>query len=686
VKRNVSLLKLAALAGLVFLIGRPFIAASPHTAFVETENIRIEFDNRMYSRVIARFGGTNINMGPFAASETVVIDGKELTDFALASAQEHSVNDNFGPGKATTLIGTAGSVQKTVVVTVHERFPRMAFFEVRYANKGIADLHVSSWTNNRYSLLAKEGDAAPAFWSYQSGSYESRPDWVLPLKAGFKQVNFLGMNATDYGGGTPVVDVWRRDAGLGVGHLELQAKLVSLPVSMPDDNHAKLGLKFDQHQTVKPGESLSTFHSFAAVHQQDYFETLRDYSAAMQAEGVKFQAAPPSAFEPIWCAWGYGRKFTPSQVIGALPVVKKLGFSWVAVDDGWQSADGDWGLVKTKFPNGDADMRGLVDQIHSQGFRAQLWWAPLTAKPDSDVAKNHPEYLLLNADESKQKISYWNDWYLCPANKAVIEHHRQLVIKMIRDWGYDGLKLDGQHMNGVPPCFNPAHHHARPEESVEDLASFFQMIFDTARSIKPDALVEWCPCGTAFNFYNLPNFNMSVASDPESSWQVRSKGKTLKALHGDQTAYFGDHVELSDGHQDFASTVGVGGVVGTQFTWPVGSGGRGKYDLTPAKEEIWQRWVSLYKEKMLSKGEYRGDLYDIGFDRPETHAIAKGGHMYFAFYAPEFHGKVELRGLSNGSYEIHDYENNRDLGSVTGPTANIEVSFAKHLLIEADPK
>ena len=176
-------------------------------------------------------------------------------------------------------------------------------------------------------------------------------------------------------------------------------------------------------------------------------------------------------------------------------------------------------------------------------------------------------------------------------------------------------------MNAVPPCFNPAHHHKRPEESVEDLAKFFQMIYDTARSIKPDAIVEWCPCGTAFNFYNLPNLNMSVASDPHNSWQVRTKGKSLKALHGDGTAYFGDHVELSDGHQDFASTVGIGGVVGTQFTWPVGSGRRRTYDLTPEKEAIWQKWISLYKDKMLSRGEYLGGLYDIGFDRPEAHAI-----------------------------------------------------------------
>jgi alpha-galactosidase len=656
------------------------------SATIETRNLKLEFDKKMHSRVVARFDAEEIVLGPFSASETLTGDGAEISDFALTSVKQEAVNDLVGPGTQTTLIGTSGAVQKTVVITTHDKFPRMAMLQVHYANHGTTDLHVTGWTNNRYSILAKEGEAAPAFWSYQSGSYQKRPDWVLPLKEGFKQENFLGMNATDYGGGTPVVDVWRRDVGLGIGHLEMAAKLVSMPVAMPEAGRAELGLTFRVDQILKPGQSMDTFRSFAEVHQRDYFDTLRDYSQVMQAQGVKFQPAPAAAFEPIWCAWGYGRTFTPTQVLGALPVVKKLGFTWVGVDDGWQDYDGDWGLVKTKFPNGDADMRSLVDQIHDKGFKAQLWWAPLAAKPESEVAKNHPEELLLNADGSKQKISYWNDWYMCPANAAVIEHHRKLVVKMMKDWNYDGLKLDGQHMNGVPPCFNPAHHHARPEESVEDLAKFFQMIYDTARSIKPDAIVEWCPCGTAFNFYNLPNFNMSVASDPRSSWQVRTKGKSLKALHGDTTAYFGDHVELSDGHQDFASTVGVGGVVGTQFTWPVGSGRRATYDLTPEKEDIWSKWVSLYKEKMLSEGEYRGDLYDIGFDRPEAHAIAKGGDMYYAFYAPDFQGKVELRGLAGRTYKIRDYENGRDLGTVKGPVGSVEVQFTKHLLLEADPQ
>lgn len=661
-------------------------AAAPLLAKVEARNIRIEFDSSLHSRVTARFSRGEIVLGDFGPSESIIIDGKEIQEFVLSGTRQITVHDLIGSGRQTILTGTSGAVEKSVAVTVYEDFPQMAFFQVRYTNHGNSELKTGGWTNNRYLIAAPEGSAEPAFWSYQGGSYARRPDWVLPLKANFKQDNFLGMNATDYGGGTPVADVWRRDVGVAVGHVEMAPKLVSLPVAAPDPGHASLALSFKKDEVLKPGGSLETFRSFVAVHQGDYFQTLKTYSAVMQKQGVKFQPAPESAFEPIWCAWGYGRSFTPMQVEGALPVVKKLGFTWVAVDDGWQSLDGDWLLVKTKFPNGDADMKALVDKIHAQGFKAQIWWAPLAAKPDSDLVKTHPEQLLLNADGSQQKISYWNDWYLCPAEAAVLEHHRRLVVKMIRDWGFDGLKLDGQHMNSVPSCYNPAHRHARPEDAVEGLPRFFQMIYDTARSIKPDALVEWCPCGTAFNFYTLPNLNMSVASDPHGSWQVRTKGKTLKALHGDTTAYFGDHVELSDGRDDFASTVGIGGVPGTQFTWPAGSAQRPQLDLTPEHETLWAKWISIYKEKMLSRGEYRGELYDIGFDRPEAHAIRKGASMYYAFYAPDWDGKVELRGLASRPYQVTDYENGRDLGTVRGPVAELEVRFAKHLLLEVKPR
>jgi alpha-galactosidase len=632
--------------------------------------------------VIAVLEGKARKVGDFTPSDSIRASGNEIQDFSFQKQTHAPIRDRLGAGVRTNITGTTSSLRKTVAVTVYDRFPRMAFFDVEYTNTGTADLPVSGWTNQHYSISAPASSDQPAFWSFQSGSYEKRPDWVLPLKPGFKQENFLGMNAPDYGGGTPVVDVWTRDVGIAVGHVEMAPKLVSLPVETQGPDQATVAVEFKHDLVLKPGATLKTFRTFAAVHQGDYFQTLHDYRDVMIAQGVRFDAAPESAFGPIWCAWGYGRKIKPSQIYNALPIVKKLGFTWVTLDDGWQTAQGDWFLQPQKFPNGDADMRALVDKIHAEGFKAQLWWAPLAADPSTELVKNHPDWLLLNADGSKQKISYWNSWYLCPADPAVIEYHKAIVVKAIKDWGFDGLKLDGQHMNGAPPCYNPAHKHAR--ESVEGMPMFFKALYDTAREVKPEALVEFCPCGTAYSFFTLPFLNMSVASDPTSAWQVRTKGKTLKALQGDSVAYFGDHVDMTK--DDFASTVGVGGVVGTNFTWPEGSAERKRNDLTPAREQAFAKWLGIYKEKMLPRGEYLGGLYDIGFDRPETHAIRKDGSMYYAFYAPQWNGKVTLRGLSERAYHVTDYEDGKDLGAVRGPVATLDVKFDKHLLLEAKPE
>lgn len=677
---------------IIFIVALSLSASPQKPAFlpprthIENKNLKVEFDRDLRSRVVARFGSKDIPLGTFAATESVTGGGKTWTLFPLLSEKTERIREGIGAGQRLTIVGKAGHLTKAVSVTTYDDFPTMAFFDVEYTNTGRANLVITKWVSNGYTINAQAKASAPAFWSYQSGSYEKRPNWVVPLKASFSQKNYLGMNASDYGGGTPVVDVWRRDVGIAVGHVELRPKLVSLPVSMPDATHAKIAVEFEHKILLKPGESFHTLRTFVAVHQGDYFRSLVEYRRFMMAQGLRPAEPPADGKDAIWCAWGYGRGVRPQQVYDTLPTVKKLGFKWVTLDDGWQNNVGDWALDPKKFPSGDAEMRALVDRIHQEGFRAQLWWSPLSAVPSSELLKEHPDYALLNEDGSKRKISWWNSYYLCPADKNVVEYHKALVRKILVDWGFDGLKLDGQHMNGAPACYNPAHHHAKPEDSVEAMPDFFREIYETAQSVKPGALVEFCPCGTAYSFFTMPYFNMSVASDPTSSFQVRSKAKTLKALMGDDLPFFGDHVELSDGGNDFASTLGVGGVVGTQFVLPSLVSKHGKSDLSAAREANFEKWLQIYREKMLSRGQYLGDLYDIGFDVPETHVIRRDQTMYYAFFARHWSGPVELRGLEDRKYTVYDYVNGKSFGIISGNKARIPVEFNDHLLLEVKPE
>ena len=88
---------------------------------------------------------------------------------------------------------------------------------------------------------------------------------------------------------------------------------------------------------------------------------------------------------------------------------------------------------------------------------------------------------------------------------------------------------------------------------------------------------------------------------------------------------------------------------------------------------------------MLSDANYKGELYDIGNDKPETHAIQKADTMYYAFYAKNWNGEVELRGLEDQKYKVFDYVNNKFISDVSGKNAKLSISFDKYLLIKAVP-
>ncbi len=209
-------------------------------------------------------------------------------------------------------------------------------------------------------------------------------------------------------------------------------------------------------------------------------------------------------------------------------------------------------------------------------------------------------------------------------------------------------------------------------------------------------MIQLCPCGTNFSFYNLPFVNQTVASDPEDSWQVRLKGKTFRALYGSSTeAYSGDHVELTNrvwsnstqtftvnGIPDFASTLAVGGVPSSKFTIPGIKQADSSLELTPKLKMYYQSWMDIYNKEKLSEGQYL-NLYDIAFDKPETHVIKRGDIYYYSFFADgSFEGNVELRGLPKGDYKAFDLYTGKFLAAIKSSTPFLKLSFAHDEMIK----
>ncbi|SMO50447.1 glycoside hydrolase family 36 protein [Gracilimonas mengyeensis] len=664
---------------------------------IQSGDLTLTFDDQLHTNVDFSEAEEDLIDG-FQPSEVLKVNGQTLSDFSLTGFNSESVRDRIGKGRQLTVTGKleqeGQQITKTVTATAYDNLPNLIVTKVEYKNDGQNGLEINGWDNNKYTLSAlADNDEMENFWSFQSGTYPSRQDWVLPIGDNFYQKNYQGMNSSDYGGGTPLADVWRPDAGLAVGHSELKPHLVSLPVNSEGmQSKVQIAVQFDAdsisqkkfNRVLSPGDSFSTLETFVTAHKGDFYASMKNYRKLLQAKGVQFPDAPETAYEPIWCAWGYERNFTIEQVVNTLPKVKELGFDWAVLDDGWQIAEGDW---RTNDKFNETTMKEFVDHVHDYGLKAKLWWAPLAADPGSRVHEEETEMLLVNKKGEYQDITWWDSHYLNPALSSTKEYHKELVRIFMEEWGYDGLKIDGQHLNQVPPDYGHEDRQDYPEKSVEELPVLYKEIYDTALDIKPDAVVEICPCGASISSFITPFMNQSVSSDPLNSWQIRLKGKTYKALMGEDAAYYGDHVELSDGQSDFASSVGIGGVIGTKFTWPESSAPDSEFLLTEEREELVAKWMDIYKEYMLPKGEYLGELYDIGFDFPEAHAIEKDGSIFYAFYADSYDGQVELRGLTDGQeYTLTNYETGEELGSVSGDEASIETSFQDHVMIKASPK
>jgi alpha-galactosidase len=652
-----------------------------------------------------------------AAGDTLIIAGKEIRDFKmdLDHAKVSDASARLGKkGKRIEFTGQSTSLpalQKTMTIEVYEDFPNLALSSTSYKNTGNADIPVDRVLTQQHFLNASLSDqqAAPySMWSFHGSSEAWGKDDVMKITDKFVRANpmqtMMSNDENRTGGGIPVVAFWTGSVGEAIGHAEVVPLKLSLPVKAGTDGRVNAGVTMDANSTLSPGQVYATPLTFVSVFHGDFYEALRMYSRMLQVRGLSLAHPDQSDYEANWCGWGYEMDFTPKQMIDTIPKLKEMGIKWATLDAGWFRARGDWDPRPDTFP--DDSMRKVVKTFHDAGIRMTIWWIPIVTEDGrgkdilnhrsyqmTKVVKEHPDWLILDKDGKPARATA-DLGALCPAVPEVQQYYKQLTEKFIRDWDFDGHKLDFSYT--VPACYNPKHHHKSPNDSIAAVGDVYKIILETTRALKPESVTQACPCGTPPSLAWLPYIDQAVTADPVGSRQVRLRTKMYKALLGPEAAVYGDHVELTevdlsntqhevDKGRDFASEVGVGAVVGTKFTVNAKGPKFKTVELTPEKETYWKKWIDLYNNKMLSQGKFLG-LYTYGYDWPEGYAIEKDGRMYYAFYAPEkdktWSGNVELRGLNSGTYQVLDYENGKQLGSLESSNPKLAVTFTNHLLLE----
>lgn len=114
------------------------------------------------------------------------------------------------------------------------------------------------------------------------------------------------------------------------------------------------------------------------------------------------------------------------------------------IDDGWQTAVGDWHSVKPAFPQG---MGAVAQKIRARGLSPGIWLAPFVAAKDSELVRKHPDWLLKEKDGRLLRVGWnphWNGWYhaLDFYNNEVRNHLGGVFHTLLDRWGFDLLKVD----------------------------------------------------------------------------------------------------------------------------------------------------------------------------------------------------------------------------------------------------
>ncbi|MBN2049296.1 MAG: alpha-galactosidase [Spirochaetales bacterium] len=114
------------------------------------------------------------------------------------------------------------------------------------------------------------------------------------------------------------------------------------------------------------------------------------------------------------------------------------------IDDGYQTAVGDWFSLKDSFPRG---MKYLADRIKEAGYCPGIWLAPFVCARDSEVRKKHPEWILLDSQGKPIRAGWIPPWggsfyALDIYHEGFRKHLREVFHTVVKEWGYRVLKLD----------------------------------------------------------------------------------------------------------------------------------------------------------------------------------------------------------------------------------------------------
>lgn len=362
--------------------------------------------------------------------------------------------------------------------------------------------------------------------------------------------------------------------------------------------------------------------------------------------------------------------FDENTLTGMMNDAAEMGIETFVLDDGWfgnkyprnndDAGLGDWQTNTKKLPRG---LDYLIDYAHSKGLKFGLWIEPEMVNPESELAENHPEWIVQS--NGRDKITWRNQLLLDLSNPKVQDFVFNVFDSLLTAHpGIEYIKWDAnRHVEQAGSTY------LSDSEQMHFWVAYTQglySVYDRIRAKYPDFVIQDCASGGGRLDYGALKYHneywTSDNTDPLSRIFIQY-GTTL--IYPPVGA--ASHVSTSPNHQTQRMTP-------LKFRFDVAMTGRLGMELQPkdiqGNDRVFaEEAIKNYKE-FVRPLVTRGDLYRLkspydegGWASQLFVSKEKEAAVLYAFsLEPHLRGiypTIKLNGLDkNKKYQITEINKN----------------------------
>jgi alpha-galactosidase len=268
-----------------------------------------------------------------------------------------------------------------------------------------------------------------------------------------------------------------------------------------------------------------------------------------------------------------------------------IGIERFVLDDGWfssrrddRSGLGDWTVSADVWPDG---LGPLIEHVRKLGMQFGLWFEPEMVNADSELFRDHPDWVLAVRDRPLREFR--NQLVLDLGRPRVREHLFGQITAVLRDNAIDFVKWDhnrslGDGASGIRGGGAGVH---------AQTVGFYELL-DRLRAAHPGVEWESCASGGA-------RIDLAVLERSERVWTSDMTDAMSRQLIQRWTGqlvapeYLGAHVSAPINHQtgrqlslDFRAATAFFGDLGVE--WDI-------TEATDAERARLAEWIALYKAR-----------------------------------------------------------------------------------------